>query len=328
MPTITIDTRPLSFPAFQIPGQTRFLEGSEPHVLELPAGTYGFQQASAQIADFEFSVTPQGLIEYQPHCARFLEGQGSSVLKVLGLPLELDLKGLSHEVWPLFGLADAFLAPKQAHPLSLVPAQRYRFAVDRASPAALEFALDLEGQVLLKPEYGGFAQAQDNRLTLSGYSVKLDGRWLSHGLIAPFHPKQIELPNDRINPLNLLPASYRFMAGNNVEADLDLTLHPDGSLTFGPECFGFVRERGVRELQLLGYPVMIEATKSSGDLVRISSTGQAAQAPRHLCSVLIPGKGYQVETVRRKYSFTLERGGDIIPTASGAGVSGRTLLLG
>jgi hypothetical protein len=37
---------------------------------------------------------------------------------------------------------------------------------------------------------------------------------------------------------------YTFWAGEGPRADFELTLNPGGSLTFAPECFGFVCEHG------------------------------------------------------------------------------------
>ena len=67
----------LTYKNFLILGQTASpVDGSNAPVLNLPSGTYTFQQPDID-ADFSFEVTSEGLVTYTPAHDSFFEWSGN-----------------------------------------------------------------------------------------------------------------------------------------------------------------------------------------------------------------------------------------------------------
>jgi hypothetical protein len=89
--TITIDPTPLAPPTWwQVPGVTPLVSSLDPgssdafrttasHDLTLKPGTYRFGTFTF---DFQFVVTPDGLLDFAPSLDQCVEGRGTRTLKV------------------------------------------------------------------------------------------------------------------------------------------------------------------------------------------------------------------------------------------------------
>jgi hypothetical protein len=326
MATVHIDTSGLTFPLFTIPGQTsNFIDGSTspPPAVSLAPGRYNFQQASGYFCDFQFEVTAAGTIDYEPTFDGFLGGRGGSTLVVSGFDVTLDGTALSHGLFPVIAGAGAFLMPDSVHHLKLVPASHYSLQPTSGVVASFEFAIDVSGQVHVDPLYSGFATGSGTTLTISGYTVNIDGRSLSHDLF-PVIPRLSNefLPRSAVNQLTLIPAvGYGLQPGSGIVADMLFSVGLAGLIDFPASCDGFLSGRGSNTLVVNGYPILIDATAADSDLLSIANVGLRAEAPRYLFAVLVPAGGYQPQTAKGVFAhgFGVERDGTITVDPSTAG---------
>lgn len=300
MAIVRIDTSALSFPLFLIPGHGDFRDGSAPagHSIDLPPGTHHFQQISGTVADFTFEVTAAGTIDFDPGSDLFLDGRGTDTLRVLGFPVELDATALSHGLMFVIAGADGFLLPDQVHALTLVPTPSYSLQPTSGIVATFAFTLGRNGRVGIAPQFGGFADADNSRLTISGYPVSIDGRNLSHDLLPVLPmPTGGSLARDVVHDLQLIPAvGYSFLAGSGVVGDFPITLGTDGALDFPSDCDGFLTGRGTSDLVVDGYPVLLDARHADSDLLAIADVGVPAQTVNLLLAVLVPAPNYLPQT--------------------------------
>ncbi len=319
---ISINTSALTYPTFLIPGQTDFLDGSTSPTVTLPAGTYAFQQASGYFADFQFEVTAAGTLDYDQSFDPFLTGRGTSTLTVSGFTITLDATALSHGLLAVIAANGDFLAPDRVHTLVLVPASFYGFQPGSGIVANFNFKVDLNGNVVVNPEFSGFAEATNNLLTIRGYGVQFDGRRLTHGLLPlAAIPNNDFLPSATVNSLTLIPAEgYGFQPGSGIVADMSFSVGLDGLVDFPTDCDGFLQGRGTALLVLLGYPVLVDATQADSDLVGLTDIGQNAQAPRFLLAVLLPSS-YRLQSVNGVFTqpFVLAKNGSVSVDAAVAG---------
>jgi hypothetical protein len=321
---IIIDTSELTFPWFTIPGHTPFLDGSTSPTVNLPAGTYSFQQYSGYFADFQFRVTESGTVDYDTAFNDFLGGQGTSRLKVGGFAIEVDGTRLSHGLLPMMAGGGSFLMSDAVHRLVLVPASHYGFHPTSGVVASFEFGVDLRGNVVVGSAYSGFAEgAGTRRLTIRGYPIRVDGRMLTNGLY-PMIPRLVSdfLPRTAVNTLTLIPAvNYGFQPGSGIVADMSYSVGLDGCLDYPASCDDFLRGRGGDTLTLLGYPVLVDARRADGDLVGLVDTMLRAQEPRFLLGVLLPCQHYRLQTVNGVFNhvFAVERDGTVRTDSAVAG---------
>jgi hypothetical protein len=325
--TVHVDTSGLTFPLFTIPGQTpSFIDGSTspPPAVSLAPGSYSFQQASGYFCDFQFEVTAAGTIEYETTFDAFLGGRGGSTLVVGGFDVRLDGTALSHGLFPVIAGAGAFLMPDSVHDLKLVPASHYSLQPTSGVVATFEFAVDLSGKVRVAPLYSGFASGSGTTtLTISGYTINVDGRSLSHDLF-PVIPRLSNdfLPRSGVSQLTLIPAAgYGLQPGSGIVADMLFSVGIDGLVDFPVSCDGFLGGRGSDTLIVNGYPVLVDASAADSDLLSIANVGLRADAPRYLFAVLVPAGGYQPQTAKGVFAhgFGVERDGTISVDPSTAG---------
>ena len=184
--------------------------------------------------------------------------------------------------------------------------------------------MDLNGQVTVEPAFSSFASASGNTLTITGHTINVDGRGLSHDLL----PVSLLgyttgfLPRTSVNQLTLIPAAgYNFQPGSGIVAEMGYTVGLDGTVSYPDSCDGFLGGSGTDTLIVGGYPILIDATKADSDLLSLISIGLPAQAPRFLFAVLIPANGYAPETTNGVFSsgFAVNQDGSVTfsPSANG-----------
>src|SRR4051812_45994702 len=78
-----------------------FVEGANGVTLSLDPGNYHFEQAGSPPAAFPFTITPDGLVDYDEAHGAFLSGRGSGGLVVEGFAVTVDGTALFHDLLPL-----------------------------------------------------------------------------------------------------------------------------------------------------------------------------------------------------------------------------------
>ncbi|PSR18281.1 hypothetical protein C8255_08160, partial [filamentous cyanobacterium CCP3] len=185
MADIRIDTSRLTYTQFLIPQLSSApIDGANTPTIQLAPGEYSIQQVLGLPASFSFQITPDGLIDYDTASDGFLSGRGTTTLLIQGFTITIDGSALSHDLLfqSLLGNSDV-LSRNQTHELTFLPAAGYSFYTASGIAADFRFDLDVTGQVILDPRYAGFATANGQTLTLTGYRITIDGSALSHDLL-------------------------------------------------------------------------------------------------------------------------------------------------
>jgi hypothetical protein len=302
MAEIQFDTSQLTHTRFLIPGQTpSFLDGSTTPrpTVSLAPGTYNFQQSSGFFADFNFRVRDDGNVDYEADFDDFLSGRGSTTLTVQGFPVRLDFTALDHDLLPMIAGA-GFLSHTSTHEIRLVPASSYGFHPGSGIVATLRFQVDTNGGVVLPPEFGSFATASGNSLTITGHTVRIDGRALDHDLLPISLGGYTRgfLPRATVNEIRIIPAAgYRFQPGSGIVSAFSFTLRDDGTVQVEPASGGFASASG-NLLTISGWRVRIDGRGLSHDLLPISLAGYTGGfLPRTQINelTLIPAAGYSFQ---------------------------------
>jgi hypothetical protein len=276
MVDIHIDTRCLTGTKFQVVGShLGWFEGADTPAITLEPGDYGFQQFGTP-ASFRFTVTRDGLIDYDDAYEAFLAGRGTSTLVVKGYPLTLDGTALSHDLKPtLEGVAD--LSRFHVHELVLAPATAYSVLSAGGIKANFDFNVELDGQVTFNEAYARFAMFQEGTLTIHGYPITIDGRALSQDLLPLLLGVSSPLARDHTHELTLIPgAGYSFQTGAAPLA-FQFELKPDGQLTVDPRFAAFAEVSGrtltVKDEGSAGWSQVAEALAAQNETLRAINAG-------------------------------------------------------
>src|SRR5271166_4874870 len=95
---INIDATRLNFfRSFAIPGVTGdLLDATTVQTVQFAPGDYNYQfWPGLPYADFKFTITPQGTVDYDHSCDAFLSGRGTTTLQLSGLEVTLDALSLT-----------------------------------------------------------------------------------------------------------------------------------------------------------------------------------------------------------------------------------------
>ncbi|MFJ5546358.1 peptidoglycan-binding protein [Streptomyces sp. NPDC093225] len=324
MPDIEIDTSRLTFRSFTVPeAATGSVDGSTtpPPTLSLPvAGGYHLKQGTGPPSDFVFEVTADGTVEFDASFDAFVLGRGGRRLTVRGLPVRLDATALDQDLLLRTGGADAgpTLVRGSPHDLLLLPRPGYRLD---GGAGTLLFAVGTDGTVRLGPEAEGCAAAGAGSLTVTGRTIRVDGRELLHELKPTGLRKEkvAFLPKDTVNALTVLPGKgYGFQPGAGVVADLSFAVTRDGEVTLDPKYSGFASAAG-DTLRVWGRDVRIDGTALDHDLVPTGLSGKDVKSlPRESVHTLrvvpLPGYGYGFQPgsgVVADLSYGVTRDGEV-----------------
>jgi hypothetical protein len=178
---ISIDATPLVYRHFVIPGVTSgWVDSRTVQTFNLAPGQYSFQIASGYYADFTFSVTSTGTVDYSTSFSSFLSGKGTSTLRINGLVVTLDARYLSGSgvllVAPL--TSDDWISYKTVR---MVPASHYSVQQGSGEVTSFAFKLGIDGNWSYNATYdvsaGGFlAGSGTSTLTFFGYPLLVDAR--------------------------------------------------------------------------------------------------------------------------------------------------------
>jgi hypothetical protein len=131
--------------------ENEILTRDRTHVLTLvPGKDYKFLPTNqfAPTSVFEFEITTNGAIDYNPSNDDFLKGRGTPRLIVQGFPITIDGTALSHDLKPLHLLGnEEILTRDRTHVLTLVPGATYQFMRSDQSEAIFGFEVTTNGTV-------------------------------------------------------------------------------------------------------------------------------------------------------------------------------------
>ena len=237
---IKIDATKLMYRFFIIPGVTStWVDSRTVQSFSLAPGTYSFQIASGYYADFTFSVTASGTIDYSNTFNTFLSGRGTSTLGIDGLQVTLDARYLS-------GSGVLLVAPLTTADwisyatVRMVPASYYSVQQGSGEVCTFSFKLGLDGHWSYAPACdigaGGFVSGNGtSTLTFFGYPVLVDARQAGGTGVTiqpiwgmPFSVTTVEYAC-------LLPAaSFALQVRSGVVSAAAFSLAPNGTFSINP----------------------------------------------------------------------------------------------
>jgi hypothetical protein len=232
---IKIDATALVYRNFIIPGVTsNWVDSRTVQSFNLAPGEYSFQIASGYYADFTFSVTPLGTIDFNVGYNGFLSGRGTSTLRIDGLSVTLDARYLSGSGVLLVVPTTDWITYQTCR---MVPASYYSVQQGSGVVANFSFKLGVDGHwsynAALDVAVGGFlAGSGTSTLAFYGYPLLVDARAAGGTGVTvqtiwgmPFSPTSVEYAN-------LLPAQYfALQVRSGVVSPASFSLAPNGTFT-------------------------------------------------------------------------------------------------
>lgn len=155
MPRIRIDTSELTYPWFWLPDHLpRFVDGSVPGGVEvdLPPGGYAVQQTRDRASDLRFTVTSRGTVDFAAEDDHLLRGRGTSRLRVVGVPVELDPTASCRPLLPLWGGAREPIGTR-VRTVRMPPGTAYALRLGLVPREVVVFSVRADGVVDYGPEY-------------------------------------------------------------------------------------------------------------------------------------------------------------------------------
>ena len=237
---ISIDATRLMYRYFVIPGVTStWVDSRTVQTFNLAPGTYAFQVASGYYADFTFSVTATGTIDFSTTFNSFLSGRGTSTLSIDGLQVTLDARYLSGSgVLLVVPLTNADWISYAT--VRMVPASYYSVQQGSGEVANFSFKLGLDGHWSYTAAYdvgaGGFLAGNGtSTLTFLGYPVLIDARTAGGTGVTiepiwgmPFSTTSVEYAC-------LLPAaSFALLVRSGVVSNASFALAQNGTFSIAP----------------------------------------------------------------------------------------------
>jgi hypothetical protein len=209
--------------------------------VQLEPGPYQVIVGSGLVADFTFTVTPQGKVEFDPGFASFLAGQGTSTLIVTGFEITFDARYLSGPT-TLFVLPDPF--PVLNTRIRLLPASSYQVEQGSGSVAQWKIKIGLDGKLhydapLDIAQNGFLAGNGTTTLQLFGYPLLVDARASGAAAVVVIPTGNVTASASDVTFVNLLPT-------DNVALQLDskrlpFVLNFNGTFHVAPALARFVR---------------------------------------------------------------------------------------
>jgi hypothetical protein len=232
-------------------GATGTVSANAPVKLQLAPGSYAFQFGSGMIADFNFTVTAGGGVDFDANCDQVLGGRATSLLTIRGLEVTLDALQLTgtdsalRETGVL--LANTQLGTESNLPdpedwmairtIRLLPAKGFGVIVGSALVASFTFDLTRDGTFdyipTLDSSQGGFLSGRGtSKLTFLGYPITVDATAISDLLIIPvrnFPPSHTGKADVVLLPLH----GYPIQLASGV-SNLSFNVELNGNVSFDP----------------------------------------------------------------------------------------------
>jgi len=256
-----VDATPLSTTGFCL--KFLFCRSSNTESLTLIPGLYGFQAGG----EFPFTVTSDGLLDFQPRLNSFVGGRESHTLLVQGLPLEVDATPLSTTG---FCLKFLFCRSSNTESLTLIPG-RYAFQ------AVGEFPFTVTGDGLLdfQPRLNSFVGGRgSSSLAISGFDISVNAT----ALTGPdfFLTDTPSFPTDTVATLKLIPGFYKF-SSDDIEFFFSFLFQ--GTIDFIPSLDNQISGRGTNLLTIGARTVAIDIKPGSDpNSIKLGSDGNVPVA--------------------------------------------------
>lgn len=251
--------------------------------------------------------------------------------------IEIDATPLVYRFFIIPGVTGTWVDSRTVQSLTLA-AGTYRFQVASGYFADFSFRVTEEGRIDYDAAYSPFLGGRGTaRLTVQGFEVTLDARYLSGEGVLLVAPGSEWI---RHRTVRMVPASsYQVQQGSGQVARFAFQIDGDGTFQYDETRYGgFLRGRGTRTLEFLGYPVLVDARLSGGDgvtIVPVQSLPFAVSSVQ--CANLLPADGFRLLVRSGRVSdagFNLSEGGAFVPKGASAaqlavtpgGFNGLTLL--
>jgi hypothetical protein len=209
--------------------------------VQLEPGTYQVIVGSGLVADFTFTVNPQGKVDFDPSFGSFLAGRGTSTLVVTGFEITFDARYLSGPT-TLFVLPDGF--PVLNTKIRLLPASSYQVEQGSGSVAQWKIKIGLDGKLHYDPpldiaQNGFLAGNGTTTLQLFGFPLLVDARASGAAAVVVVPTGNVTASTSDVTFVNLLPT-------DNVALQLDSKRLPfvldfNGTFHVAPALARFVR---------------------------------------------------------------------------------------
>jgi len=237
---VKIDATRLVYRYFVVPGVTgTWVDSRTVQSFNLAPGEYAFQVGSGYYADFTFSVTALGTIDFSLSYDGFLSGRGTSTLTIDGLSVTLDARYLSGSGVLLVAPAVDWITHSTVR---MVPASYYSVQQGSGEVANFSLKLGVDGHwsyaaandVAATPS-GFLGGAGTSTLVFYGYPLLVDARAAGGTGVTvqpifgmPFSPTSVAYAN-------LLPAqSFALQVRSGIVSSASFSLAPNGTFTIDP----------------------------------------------------------------------------------------------
>jgi hypothetical protein len=189
---ITFDVTRLFCRFFIIPGVTPdWVDSSKPQTLWIAPGQHQFQIAADALADFVFTITPDGAVDYDGACDGFLSGRGTPSFRLDGFEVTLGasaLTGAAHDGGILLLMSLTNDDWIQRRTIRLLPGAGYRVQQGSGEISKLAFVLGRDGMFSYAPEpdvsnRGPLQGAGSKTLVFKGHAVRVDSSRVSNTLL-------------------------------------------------------------------------------------------------------------------------------------------------
>jgi len=237
---ISIDATQLVYRYFVIPGVTTgWTDSRTVQTFNLAPGQYSFQVASGYYADFTFIVTSTGTVDYATSFNSFLNGRGTTTLRIDGLVVTLDARYLSGSGVLLEAphTNDDWISYKTVR---MVPASYYSVQQGSGEVANFSFKLGVDGKwsysAALDVSSGGFLAGNGtSTLTFFGYPLLVDARAAGGTGVTVQPIWGMPFSTTSVEYACLLPAqSFSLQVRSGVVSTAAFSLSPTGEFAVSP----------------------------------------------------------------------------------------------
>ncbi len=208
--------------------------------------------------------------------------------------LEIDATELVYRLFIIPGVTPTWVDSRTVQSLTFQPGT-YRFQIASGYYADFTFEVGADGKLAYASTFDGFLAGRGtNRLTIRGFAVTLDARYLSGDGILLVTPSSDWI---RYQTVRMVPASsYSVQQGAGQVARFVFRLDANGDFQYDQARFGgFLRGAGSSTLEFLGYPVLVDARASGGDgLTIVPVRNLPFTAASVQCANLLPADGYRL----------------------------------
>jgi hypothetical protein len=310
---IKINAIGLRTPGFSLIDVTGTLPTNSVQTVQLEPGSYRLLTHGTADTTWQFEITPEGLVDYQPSLdvtqGGFLSDRGTMTLTLIGLPVTLDARELSNDRYLILGVTD-WLTNTEPYTLRLLPGS-YSIVQGNGLVTEVAFTLNSNGLIDYAAESNAFLAGRGtNSINFIGLPVTLDARELTTDryLIPGISDW---LANTEPHTLRVLPGSYLIVQSNGLIADAEFILNGNGLVAYTPENDTFLTGRGTNTINFIGLPVTLDARELTTDrylILGISDwlTNTEPHTLRLLPGsyLIVQGNGLVTDT-----EFTLKRSG-------------------